>query len=286
VSSSEAKQHQGDDMKRLCLVLTLIAALALAASAQTSNSAQGAGSAQASTGAQTSASSADINNSAQLAAGTTIAATLVKPLDAKKAKQGDEVTAKAAQNVVSNGSVVIPRGTKLVGHVTDAKPKAKGESQSSLGIAFDKAVLKNGQEMPLQATIRAISAAERSNTSSDLGPLGVDNSGIHSPDMSSNTPQSSGGPVGGVTSTAGAAAGTAAGAAGNTVGGAVNSTVNTAGHAGGAAVNTTLNSASQGVVGLEGLSLSSQTSNGSVISSTTKNVRLDSGTQLLLQVTK
>ncbi len=270
-------------MERLCLVLTLVAVLAFAASAQTSSGTQGSASAQA--GVQTSASTGDINNSAQLAPGTTIAATLVKPVDAKKAKQGDEVTAKSAQNVVSNGSVVIPRGTKLVGHVTDAKPKDKGESQSSIGIAFDKAVLKNGQEMPLQATIRAISAAERSNTSSDLGPPGTDNSAIRSPDMSGNAPPS-GGPVAATTSAAGATVGTVAGAAGNTVGGAVNSTVNTAGHAGGAAVNTTLNSASQGVVGLEGLSLSSQTSNGSVISSTSKNVKLDTGTQLLLQVTK
>src|SRR5262245_61195065 len=133
---SEARK-QGDDMKRLCFAGIFITGLVLAASGQSSGGAQGSASTQ--TGVQTSTPPGDVNSSAQLTAGTTIAATLVKPVDAKKAKQGDEVTAKAAQNVVANGSVVIPRGTTLMGHVTDAKPKAKGESQSSLGIAFDKA---------------------------------------------------------------------------------------------------------------------------------------------------
>ena len=48
-----------------------------------------------------------------------------------------------------------------------------------------------------------------------------------------------------------------------------------------------LTSQSQGVMGLNGLSLSSAASNatsGSVITSTGKDVKLDSGTQMLLQV--
>jgi hypothetical protein len=83
-------------------------------------------------------------------------------------------------------------------------------------------------------------------------------------------------------------AGTAANA-GSVAGGAVNSTVNAAGAARGAVggLNAAgrLTSNSQGVFGLEGLNLSSAASNstqGSLITSTGKNVHLDSGTQLLL----
>src|SRR5439155_2338965 len=84
-----------------------------------------------------------------LDSGSTINATLTKSVDAKKAKAGDEITAKAQNDVRSGGNVVIPKGAKLIGHVTQAKAREKGESESALGIAFDRAVLKNGQEVAL-----------------------------------------------------------------------------------------------------------------------------------------
>jgi hypothetical protein len=49
-----------------------------------------------------------------------------------------------------------------------------------------------------------------------------------------------------------------------------------------------LTNASQGAIGLQGLSLNSATAGaaqGSVVSSTTRNVKLESGTQMLLKVT-
>jgi hypothetical protein len=77
--------------------------------------------------------------------------------------------------------------------------------------------------------------------------------------------------------------------AGGIAGGAVNSTVSAAGAARGAVggLNAAgqLTSNSQGVFGLEGLNLSAAASNstqGSLITSTSKNVHLDSGTQFLL----
>jgi len=38
--------------------------------------------------------------------------------------------------------------------LTQASARAKGESESSLGIVFDKAILKNGQEIPLNVAIQ------------------------------------------------------------------------------------------------------------------------------------
>jgi len=74
--------------------------------------------------------------------------------------------------------------------------------------------------------------------------------------------------------------------AGSTVGSTTGAAVNTAGGAGGA-VSGSLSSTSHGVVGLQGLSLSSDTSTaaqGSVVSSSSGNVRLDSGTEMVLRV--
>jgi hypothetical protein len=55
-----------------------------------------------------------------------------------------------------SGSVVIPKGSRLVGHVTEVKARSKDQATSVVGIAFDRAVLKNGTEMSLALGIQAI----------------------------------------------------------------------------------------------------------------------------------
>ena len=226
-----------------------------------------------------------------LASGTTIPATLSKPIDARKAKPGDEVAAKTTQDVRSADGSVIPRGSRLVGHVTDAKAKAKGDSESALGIAFDHAVLRNGQQVPLNASIKALAAAANNSSAS----MGDDNFGAAGGSSmgAGAAPSVGGGGRGGLLG----GTGNVVGGATSTVGGAANGVGNTAGNVGanaGGAVNGAtrgatgqLTSESQGVVGLNGLSLNSAASNatqGSVITSAGKDVKLDSGTQMLLQV--
>jgi hypothetical protein len=235
------------------------------------------------------------NNSASLASGTAMNAELSQPVDAKKNKPGDAVTAKTTSATKSNGNVVIPKGTKLVGHISEAKARAKGESESAVGIVFDKAVLKNGQEIPLNVALQAVAASQTAASSSvaqdDLYAGGGAVSGAGAGGRGSG-----GGVLGGARSTAGATAGSVANTAGNVggvAGGAVNSTANVAGTAPGATRGAVgglnaageLTSNSQGVFGLEGLNLNSATSSstqGSLITSSSKNVHLDSGTKLLL----
>src|SRR5260370_20528704 len=128
-----------------------------------SASGNGSGSASASTNSVASA----------LGSGTNIQAELTKSLDAKKAKAGDEVTAKVTQDVRSNGQVVIHKGSKLVGHVTEVKARSKEDSESRLGLAFDRAVLKNGEQVVLGAAVQALappaSAAASAVNSDSLG---------------------------------------------------------------------------------------------------------------------
>src|SRR3981189_1085077 len=100
---------------------------------------------------------------ASLASGTAFNAALSSPIDSKKCKPGDPVNARPTEGATSEGKTVIPKGSKLVGHVTEASARAKGKSESSLGIVFDKAILKNGQEIPLNnVTIQAIASAQSS----------------------------------------------------------------------------------------------------------------------------
>jgi hypothetical protein len=248
--------------------------------------AQASGNASASTSA--SAQNGQVNGS--LASGTAINAELSSPIDSKKCKPGDTVSAHATEAVKSEGKTVIPKGAKLVGHVTQASARAKGESESALGIVFDKAILKNGEEIPLSAGIQAIAAAQSSASlaGSDLDAFGGAGA--------SAAGSGAGGGRGGLGGVTGGAVGAVTNTAAN-VGGVAGGTVNSAANAGGSIASASkgavggLNAAgqftsnSQGVFGLNGLNLSAAGSNatqGSVITSTGKNVHLDSGTRMLL----
>ncbi len=280
--------------------------------AQAQSGAQASASADSKTSAQASKSGAAASNntsgnasaqagknSASVAQGSTMNAVLTKPVDCKKNKPGDTVTGKTTENTKSDGEVVIPKGSKLVGHVTEAKARGKGESESSLGIVFDKAILKNGQEVPLNANIQALAAAETMASGSlDTPDLGA--SGLGSASGSGSARSGGGSLVGGVASTAGGAVGGVTNTAANvggTAGGTVGSTVNAAGSTtstlgstsrgavGGLNAAGQLTSNSQGVFGLNGLNLNAAGSNstqGSLITSTSRNVHLDSGTRMLL----
>jgi len=288
-------------MIRSSLILLLGGAFALTAAAQTQSGAQAsaqtdtkasvqAGKTQAGASANTStnASAQAWQNGASLASGTAINASLNGSVDAKKNKPGDTVTARTAEAVKSDGKVVLPKGTKLIGHVTQAKARAKGESESALGIVFDKAVLKSGEEIGLNVAIQAMAAAQSGVAAgSDLDTMaGAGGS------MAGSGSAAGRGALGGVASTAGGAVGgmtNTAANVGGAAGGVVNSTANVASHSPGAAgglnASGTLMSNSRGVFGLNGLNLDFAASNsteGSVITSTGKNVHLDSGTQFLL----
>lgn len=252
--------------------------------------AQGSGSASASS----AASAQNGQPNASLGSGAAINAELTAPVDSKKAKPGDPVAARTTEPTKSNGKTVIPKGSKLVGHVTQASARAKGDSDSALGIVFDKAILKNGQEVPLNVTIQALASAQSAataNAGNDLSAAG--GAGAYAGGSGRAT---GGGALGGVTSTTGGAVGTVtntAASAGNTAGGALNSTANSAtntvaankGAVGGLNAAGQLTSSSQGVFGLQGVNLSSATAGaaqGSVITSAGKNLHLESGTQVLL----
>lgn len=249
---------------------------AAAAAGQSGAQATGNASAAASQANTVSRGNQETAGTSQLQAGSTVQAQLAKSVDARKNKTGDEVIAKTTSDMKSAGHVVVPRGSKLVGHVTEVKEHSKQEANSTLGIAFDHAILKNGTTVPMMLTIRAIGRAEASAASFQDESMASGSGG----GTTSSAPRSGGGLLGGVRSTAGGAVDTADRAAG--------AAVNTAGTATGN-VSGGLSASSQGVVGIPGLTLSQQTSsstNASVISSQGANVHLDSGTQMVLQVSQ
>src|SRR5438876_3612749 len=116
--------------------------------------------ANASQAATASGKNGEVSAANQLAAGSTVQAELTKPVDVRKNKPGDEVVAKTTQDVKSDGHVVLPKGSKIVGRVTQAQARAKGQEESQLGMAFDHAILKDGSQMPVSFAIQAVGSSE------------------------------------------------------------------------------------------------------------------------------
>ena len=122
--------------------------------------------------------------SVALAPGTTVQAELLKALDAKKAKPGDEVVAKVTQDVKADDKVLLPKGSKVMGKVTQAQGRAKGQDESTLGLIFDSAVLKDGTQVPISFTIQAMA-----NSSAAMAQAALDAQGAStSISMANNAP--------------------------------------------------------------------------------------------------
>lgn len=206
-----------------------------------------------------------------LAEGMTINAQLKSSVDSKKVKPGDAVTAETTETVKSSdGRTILPKGTKLIGHVTQASSRAKGDSESMLGIQFEKAVTRDGEEVPLNnVVIEAV--APPSSTASNFAP-GPSATGPTAPPYNPSM-SGSAGPRGGSNTTGSNPSNPYPGVAGQT-------------ETGGGYESGPLPANSRGVYGLQGLSLGrahSSSGESSVIASNGKNVHLDSGTRLLLK---
>jgi hypothetical protein len=189
-------------------------------------------------------------------------ATLSKPVDARKAKPGDPVTATNDKDAKAADGTSIKRGSTLMGHVTKAQPlnqsaAGSADASSMLSVVFDKAVLKDGREVPLNATIQAVSAAgSDASMASDTGGAGL--SAVGSGAGSGRA--AGGGLLGGAGGSLGGGLG-AAGGVGHGVYGAASgmtgSTVRSSHAVGGLNAGGMLTSGSKGVFGLNGLEFAS-----------------------------
>lgn len=216
----------------------------------------------------------------QLQSGTLIYAELNKSIDSRKAKVGDPVQIKVTQAVLSHGEIAIPKGSKIVAHLTEAKASSKEQPQAELAIALDKAVLKDRTEVPLNsATIQAIEGVNNiigpdqsmGGTSGGADQRGSDRGGMPGLPGYGGTPGANSGmgsasPMGQPSPNVGPAA-----SGSDSRSGAPRS-------------SAPLTANSHGVIGMPGVTLSITPNLGSVLVANGKNVKLDSGTQLVLRV--
>jgi hypothetical protein len=197
--------------------------------------------------------------SAGLSGRTALQVELTNGIDAKKAKPGDPVGAKLTQDVKSGGKIVLHRGAKLVGHVSEAKNISKENPESRLGIVFEKAAGKHGEEFAFRAVIMALAPPREESTN-----IAGDPTKLSSGPTMGGQPFGAGNAVGGPSASAAPAIDAA-----------------TRGSSGG------LTAESRGAIGLPGIALRPSVVNGlqgTVVVSGDHNVKLDSGTQMILLV--
>ncbi len=212
-------------------------------------------------------------NSAKIAPGSVIPVQLTKTIDAKKAKTGDPVVAKVTMDMKGNtGEIVVPKDTKITGHVTEAQARSKEQKESQLAIAFDQAMLKD-QQVQMPMSIQAVVGQETNNTPDSAG----------GPSGSSPSPSSTGStatsPMAGRSPASGGQGTPQASGSPDTPNGISGQDAN-------AGKRPQINAQTQGVIGIQNLNLSpnSNAKQGSTLTSEKNNVKLESGTMLLLRV--
>jgi hypothetical protein len=201
-------------------------------------------------------------------AGTVLSVELSMKLDARKCRANDKIEARTVADLLVRGQIVVPRNSEITGHVTEAKAHNKSSPGSMVGITFDRLMLKDGREIPLQMTVQAIARPL---------PPAAGEGGPDSYGDASAMPQM---PRGGVLTPARPA----------TIHGVTPVSPShvheppSSKNPGTANSNpNALDSTSRGVYGINGLSLNSS-GPVSVLSSSTGNVHLESGTQVALRV--
>jgi len=85
-----------------------------------------------------------------------IHAVLEKIVHPKRVKVGDPVTARVTEATKLKDGTELPKGSHIVGKVTEIKLKADKEGPSKLGILFDKAQLKDGKDVPLKMALVSV----------------------------------------------------------------------------------------------------------------------------------
>ena len=244
-----------------------------------------------------SESSAAVTNAGKSGAmqTTNLSAELAKQIDSKHAKVGDEVVARTTSAAQLDQDTKLPKGTRLMGKVTDVQAKSSSQHDGRLAFTFDRAVLRDGREIPIHATLNSISAPAAVGA---MGGGSDDFATAGGPMIASGGGSARGGgllgggslaPAAGLTgSLAGGATSTVANSPERATGAVKGALQQTEGglHQGAGLVSQTGGSAIAAVHNMPGVSVSSSASGSSMLEASGRNVELSSGTQMVFNVSK
>lgn len=84
---------------------------------------------------------------------------LEKKIDTKNAKPGDPVIVKTTEQATIADGTVIPKGSRIVGHVTNVQAHSKTNPNARLTIQFDQAEIKGGHTLPIRTLLVSVAPA-------------------------------------------------------------------------------------------------------------------------------
>jgi hypothetical protein len=214
---------------------------------------------------------------------------LVGKLDSKSAKAGDTVVVKTKETIKTADGTELPKGSRLVGHVTQVEARGSGQADSSMSIVFDRAELKNGNQLAIHSVIESVAppASAVASDSFDAGDsLAAPSGGMHA--VGGGGGRAGGALLGGAAGSTASATGGVASSLGSTTGSALHATEGaTAGLGNGlheaTGASGSLTSQATGIPGVM-LAGSATGSTSGTLTASRKNVHLDSGTQMVLGV--
>jgi len=267
-------------MRKLIFAISLAVICATASFAQTARSSS---SASASSNSSVSKQGRQVN----IQSDTQVAAQLENTLDVRHAKPGDRVVMKTLQPIKQNGETIVPKGSRLVGHVTDVAQRTRSNGESRIGIALDS-LQRGSTNIPITGSIVSVTQASNRTTASndDLFASDTMASSSSSARTTSSTSSSRGGGglLSGVGNTVGGVTNTATSTVGSVVGNTTSAVGNTVGNTTGTVRNTTGNT----VGAVNGIQVSSSSNasagGGSTLSLGNGNLKLESGTTFNLLI--
>lgn len=218
-------------------------------------------------------------------------------LDSRTSRAGDQVVLKTSQKIKTADGMVIPKGSRLIGHVTEVQAHSKQQAESHMGLEFDRVEMRGGQSMaihsiiesvqPSPAAMAAASMAEEDAIDAPMGGGAVAGGGGIGGGLGG------GGLVGGAVGGAGMATSHVGSELGSTTGSAMHATsglgANAAGDLG-RGVNAAANGAGfvgARATGIRGVMLNGDAAGSAsgMLTAANRNIHLDSGTQMVLGIT-
>lgn len=91
-----------------------------------------------------------------------------KLIHVKRVKVGDPVTAHLTAPAKLRNGTELPKGSKLVGTITEVKVKADNEGPSKLGLLFTNVTLKDGKDVPVQVALVTVAPHNQQNSVDSL----------------------------------------------------------------------------------------------------------------------
>ena len=268
-------------MRKLIFAISLAVICATAAFAQKAKSSSSAG-------ASSDSSVSKQGRQVSIQSDTQVSAQLENTIDARNAKPGDRVVMKTLQPIKQDGQTIVPKGSRLIGHVTNVAQRTKSNSESRIGIALDH-LQRGSSNIPITGSIISVTQASNRIRASNDDLFGSDTMASSSSSARSTTSTSSsrgggGGLLGGVGNTVGGVTNTTASTVGSVVGNTTSAVGNTAGNTTRSVQNTTGNT----VGALRGIQISSSgnasADGGSTLSLGNGNLKLESGTTFNLLI--